>query len=208
MTTPEKGFLTPLTLVIFLLLSCSSYEQQDEVEKKPKPKIRISQADIHDIELSASELVSIAKSDKTRDGLFGKFFCDRAEFYVVNDPLSSIYSARIISVTLSYLDGELRKSKYILEKDIAPELIRELGGKFGIVALDETNKKILDTEGALDPSGTDAIINPKLDHFEIRWSFGDKEVRYRVSRRSSVPFIYTHKVRNFEKELLALEKYC
>jgi len=47
------------------------------------------------------------------ENLFGKFFCDRAEFYVIKNPQNEVYATRPESITLFYLDGELRQTKYI-----------------------------------------------------------------------------------------------
>lgn len=148
-----------------------------------------------------------AKQDKIDENLFGKFFCDRAEFYIIKNPKNKIYSSSAESITLYYLDNQLRQTKYFLTNDIVTNLLRDLGS-FKIIGLDPKNRQVLKTEEIVIRIKSGITLNKKLDNFELRWTFGEKEIKYRVSSGSEHKFIYAEKAKDFEKEFKAIEKYC
>ena len=141
------------------------------------------------------------------ENLFGKFFCDRAEFYIIKNPQNKIYSSQPESITLYYLDGELRQTKYILDSDITTKLLKQLGG-FKIIGLDFKNREIIASRQIIVKTENGVSLNNKLDNYELKWAFGDKEIRYRVSPASKEKFMYLEKVKDFEKEFSTIEKYC
>lgn len=139
--------------------------------------------------------------------LFGKFFCDRASFYVIKNPKNEIFSSRPESITLFYLDGELRQTKYVLRHGIATSLLRELGS-FRIAGLDRKNRDIISARKIVLRKENGVELNGQLDNYELKWTFGDKEIRYRVRPNSKEKFVYLEKVSTYEKEFKAIEKYC
>lgn len=139
--------------------------------------------------------------------LFGKFFCDRASFYIIKNPKNEIFSSRPESITLFYLDGELRQTKYVLRHGIATNLLRELGS-FRIAGLDRRNRDLISARKIVQRTENGVQLNSQLDNYELKWTFGDKEIRYRVRRNSKEKFVYVEKVSTYEKEFKAIEKYC
>ena len=155
-----------------------------------------------------SENSNETKNDTLSDNLFGRFFCDRAEFYIIDNPQNEIYFQKPTSIILYYLDGELCQAKYELEENIADRLFKELG-RCRIIGIDLKNRAIIESNGILIKSETGTEFNPELDNYELKWTIGDKEVKYRVERKEDkIRFIYTEKLKSYEKQYKRIEKYC
>jgi hypothetical protein len=139
---------------------------------------------------------------------FGDFFCDRASFYVIEEPANTFYSKEAASITLFYIDGALRQTKYLLKDDISADLVRSYG-TFKIAGFDDKNRQLIKTRSILKDSAQGMIVNPILDNYELRWVFNDREIKYRVKRvGEEVEFKFVERVKNFEKEFSSIEKMC
>lgn len=160
---------------------------------------------------SLLELETQSRAETTQENidenLFGKFFCDRAEFYIIKNPQYEIYYAKPESITLYYLDGKLLQTKYILSNDIATNLIRNLGN-FKITGLDSKNREIITHSNVIVKTEKGIILNAELNNYEIKWAFGEKEISYRVNAGLNDKFFYIEKVKDYNKEFKAIEKYC
>ena len=149
----------------------------------------------------------VAKEDSVSENLFGKFFCDRAEFYIIKNPQNRVYSKGVKSITLYYLDGALRQTKYSLKDDIVKTLLHELGS-FKIIGLDPRNREIISARQIIIQSEKGATMNNNLDNYEIKWTTSNKEIKYRVNRESRDKFIYIEKAKDYEREFKMIEKHC
>jgi hypothetical protein len=150
---------------------------------------------------------SISDQDHIEENLYGKFHCDRAQFYIINNPQNDIYNAKVNSITLYYLDSSLCKTKYILKTDIGPNLIMELGS-FRIIGFDFKNREVITTGPIISETPGGNVLNPALDNYELRWTFGNKEIRYRVNPESTDQYIYLEKEKNYEAKYKNVERYC
>lgn len=139
---------------------------------------------------------------------FGKFFCDRAEFFVIHEPQYEVYSVKPKSITLFYLDGELSQTKYILSEDIVVKLLNELG-RASIIGCDFENRSIIQTQPFLISTEHGLRLNEKLNNVELKWTFGEKQIKYRVNTTGGkAEFSYLEKLKNYEREFKKIEKYC
>lgn len=139
---------------------------------------------------------------------FGDFFCDRASFYVIHEPANTFYSKEAASITLFYIDGALRQTKYVLKDDISADLVRSYG-TFKIAGFDDKNRQLIKARSILKDSTHGIMVNPTLDNYELRWVFNDREIKYRVKRiGKETEFKFVERVKNFEKEFSAIEKMC
>ena len=146
--------------------------------------------------------------DSLRGNLYGRFFCDRAEFYTIDNPQNEIYSQRPATIVLYYLDGELCQTKYELKENIADKLFNELG-RCRIVGFDTKNKQIISANGMRVDSPSGLRFNPDLDNYELTWNIGDKQIKYRVEKtKDESKFIYKEKLKNYEREFNIIAKYC
>lgn len=111
--------------------------------------------------------------------LFGRFFMDRAEFYIIKSPRNKFFSSPIFSVTLYYLDGTLSQTKYVLQNNIADSLINKYG-KFQITALDKVSRDILETNHVISKLNNKWQLNPQLSRYELLWTMGERQIKLRV----------------------------
>ncbi len=204
--------LVTLLFLILMILSCKKKVAHTETQTK---KLEfIEQSKNLDDELVCETLLTLntqpkngSHNENIRENLFGKFLCDRAEFYIIKNPRNEIYECSPESITLYYLDGKLRQTKYILSSNIVTNLLVELGN-FNILGLDSKNKEIVRNRDVVRKTKKGVTLNESLDNYELKWAFGDKEIKYRVMKGSKNRFIYLEKVKNFEKEFQAIESYC
>jgi hypothetical protein len=155
-----------------------------------------------------SEHASQLNQADITDNLFGKFFCDRASFFIIKNPQNEVFESKATSIVLYYLDNELCQSKYILESDITTQLINELGN-FKITGLDFRNRELLEVEKIVRKNSTGWTLNSKLDNYELRWIKGNKEIRYRVTIHTGGDrYVYRERAMNYDAEFTQIEKYC
>lgn len=199
-----------LLLFFIVLCSCSESNEisQDETELLPtEHTIQMNNQVIPD-DLLALNTQSSEELPITMEGsFFGRFFCDRAEFFIFRNPENMLHASRAESITLFYLDGRLRQTKYILVSDITPQLVQSLG-TFKIIGLDTKNKEIINTDEVLIQENNGMTLNPRLDHFEMRWSFDDTEIKYRVCLDSEERFVFWERSATYEKEFKRIERNC
>lgn len=179
-----------------------------QAHKKPSGK-KLDNAVVPEELLRLKNERSDSVGDATLKGnLFGRFFCERAEFFVIDNPQNEIYSQIPGSIVLYYLDGELWQSKYEFREDISNRLYKELG-RCRIVGLDEKNKKIIGSKEIRVSTEMGIRFNPELDNYEIKWRIGDREVKYRVEKvKDKNRFFYIEKLKDYEKQYNQIEKYC
>ena len=195
---------------VLLLSSCGETDNEGTDKNTSKNKrISLNNTIVSEELLTLqTEKTSPGKKDTLRNNLFGRFFCDRAEFFVIENPQNDIYLEKPKSIVLFFLDGELCQTKYELNKNIATRLYKELG-RCNIAGLDSKNKKIIDAKNIVVKSEGETAINHQLDNYELKWIFGDKEIRYRVEKtKDGHKFTYTEKLRRYEKQYNQIEKYC
>lgn len=151
---------------------------------------------------SLSELESMPSEDH----LFGKFFNDRAEYFVIENPSNTIFQTNVHSITLFHLDGKLGQTKYVLEENIASSLLHQFGA-CRIVGLDSLSKILVENESIVQRKEGKLLVNPKLTAYELRWALDDKEIRYRV-RENEVKdnFVFIERLKSYQKEVAEIER--
>lgn len=151
---------------------------------------------------SLSEMESMISEDH----LFGKFFNDRAEYFVVENPSNTIFQTNVHSITLFHLDGKLGQTKYVLEEDIASNLLQQFGA-CKIVGLDSLSKMVMESESIVLKKEGKLVLNPKLTAYELRWVLDDKEVRYRVRENETKDnFVFIERLKSYQKEVAEIER--
>lgn len=202
-----------MLLLGILVLACCGKTNKDSLheDRQSTAKENVKTLDNTEVPETILTLSTQQKTDSVQeninDNLFGKFFCDRAEFYIIQNPQNEIYATRPESITLYYLDNELRQTKYILTGDIVTQLVNELGN-FKIVGLDFKNRNLINSKSIVFKTEKGVTLNDQLDNFELRWTFGNREVKYSVRAGARAQYVYIEKDKDFEKEFRAIEKYC
>jgi hypothetical protein len=83
----------------------------------------------------------------------------------------------------------------------------ELGG-FRIIGFDFKNREVITAGPIISETPGGNVLNPALDNYELRWTFGNKEIRYRVNPESTDQYIYLEKEKNYEAKYKNVERYC
>lgn len=118
-----------------------------------------------------------------QEHLYGKFFDDRAEFYIVENPELYISSSQVNRLTLYFIDGTLCKKKYELDSDISTELMKAYGG-FRFRALNDTTYKLSRSEKIVLKTKEGNVVNDKFNRFQMKWEDEDVDIRYVVFKDS------------------------
>jgi hypothetical protein len=174
-------------IILILTCSCDSHEGENASTK------------IVSIE-SAAKLIphtvletksTIQQASLLEKDLFGKFFNDRAEFYIVEKPANLLFDRPIDKIVFYFLDDELCQTRYFIHDDISTELINSYG-KFTITGLDYETRNFFKNNPALVSDGFGFHLNKQIRKYELRWQLPDKEILFRVSQLKS-EWIYTER---------------
>lgn len=150
------------------------------------------------------------KSDTTeqpwmKDHHFGKFFQDRAEFFVIQNSKSEIFGTPVKTIVLYYLDEQHCQSKFIVSENIADKLIARYG-TFSLTALDDYNRELAENENVLIEERGRKKLNPAFTHVELTWKLNDKIVRFRLNEQHKTePFVYTEHVPEYQNLYRSVE---
>ena len=121
---------------------------------------------------------------KSQENHYGDFYGKRATYYVIESPENRLYNAQVNNIILYFLDGELAKTRYDLNQDIANRLIAELG-KFNIRWKDTVDRDIMRNVPVITRSKDSIRINEQLRNFEMIWRKDEKHIRYEVRKTDS-----------------------
>lgn len=138
--------------------------------------------------------------------LYGKFFNERAEFFIIENPTNKLHDTEVNSITLYYLDGQLGKTKYLLQHNVANKLI-ECYGNFKISAHDDKNRDILKSGKVLIKTGEDISLNQQLDNYQLSWTSGNNMIVYKVNiNDKQETYKYVEKRSTYEQNFKEIEK--
>lgn len=160
----------------------------------------------HPPEEAASYQLSHAEPRQwLEDYRFGKFFQERAEFFVIQNPKSKIFDIPVSKIILYYLDEVHCQSRFMLTENAANKLIVQYG-KFSITPLDANNKTTLEKESILINDNGQKKINPALTRYELLWKLPGKFIRLRVDQDNPYePYVYSEHVPNYHQLFRELE---
>lgn len=196
-----------LSAIIGLGLIACSKPQRSAMADDPKGRTELTPTYV----LPQDAVVFTLNDDSVarpwlKDHLFGKFFEDRAEFFVIQGSNSEILGAPVSTIILYYLDERHCQSKFILTENIADKLIARYG-TFNITPLDQNNRDLLAKENILVEEAGHKILNRSFTHVELSWKLQDKIIRYRLEARSQdEQYVYTERIPDYDKIFRTVEK--
>lgn len=157
--------------IILVAGACSRPTADVTMKDKEMPAEVLKTASVASVRPDSVKLDFLSEEELEKN-LFGRFFNDRAEFFIIREPKMKIFSSSVRAMTLYYIDGVLCKTKYELVENIAPQLINAYG-KFSIFGRDSINSNLLRHEAVL--VGDKAKhLNMKLDNYNMVWKRNDK----------------------------------
>jgi hypothetical protein len=180
--------MKPLTLIASLALLFSCHQSANDQNALATPDVVVGTSDykpnekfkrgVRTVEMSLGEEVAPDRA-ALKKNLYGKFFNDRAEYYIVENPRNTLMESPIHRATLYYFDGKLYRVKYLVAEDKASQLMRSRP-RFSIRALTQMGKQALATEPAVTQSSDGTIrVNPLVDDYELIWKDQDMIVKWR-----------------------------
>lgn len=143
--------------------------------------------------------------DWLEDYRFGKFFGDRAEFFVIQNPESKIFNSNVSKIILYYLDGTHCQSRFILAENVSDRMIAQYG-TFTITPLDERNRNLLSEQSVMITDNGKMRINPLLTRYELLWKLPSKHIRIHVDMENPYePYVYTEHIPDYHRIFRELE---
>lgn len=212
----RKYFINTIIISVLVLIGVISYQQEMthpiNLKQTTEQKLEIKQKSL-DSEVIPEKLLTLntnpilnIEQGNIKANLFGKFFYNRAEFYIIENPQNKIYTSQTESITLFYLDGELSQTKYLLKNNIVSFLLKDLGD-FIIKGRDLKNRDIISSGQYIIRDGKKLSLNNGLDNYQLKWAFEDKEVIYSVNTAANnANFEYLEKRKGYEEEFKAIER--
>ncbi|MEQ8238429.1 MAG: hypothetical protein RIA69_04410 [Cyclobacteriaceae bacterium] len=174
-----------LLFSILCIQSCSDLKKTENNEK-----IRRQTIGKGDITASEQTLLTvkigtpITAIDISEHHLHGRFFEDRAEFFVVEQPQLYLSDTKVNELTLYFIDGILCKKKYALDDDISYDLMRSYG-TFKFRALNDSSKKVSKREGILKKISGKKLMNENLTYYRMKWPEQQPMLYYEYQRDSA-----------------------
>ena len=185
--------------------SAEQLEPKNLNNKKVPDELLVLDAEQDSTEVAGILRAGVASPD-VEGNLFGKFFNNRASFFIIESPTNKIHNSGVKSITMYYLDGKLSQAKYVLERNVLDSLVQQYG-RFRIKAFDPKNREILASGAVLVETEEGLVMNDQLDNFEMRWALGDMQIKYRVNlKEGKEPFLYTERLESYEKNFRRVER--
>jgi predicted ATPase len=194
-------------LICLALISCEKDSKNEEEKQEPDPeKIKKSEKNVSERFLRIDGTLDTLRQFELGKDLFGKFFSERAEFYIIENPNKTIYNHPVKSITLYFLDGKLSKTKYELDADISDDLIHSYG-TFTIKGYDSITRRLFKTEKIVDRVNDKKILNKNLVNYELKWEMSSKFIYTRVDKSGpKARYEYIESLKNYDAKFKGVER--
>jgi len=138
--------------------------------------------------------------------LYGKFFQDRIEFHILENPDLTLYKTQVKELTFYHIDSELSKKKFIMADDISADLMAVFG-KFKLKPLDSLSLLTAQNEAIIKKAAGDRILNERITNYEMRWEKPDRTIRYKASPQTDgvVEYEYSEEVPDYKYLLQSVQ---
>jgi len=194
-------------LICLAQLSCEKDSEKEEKQQELDPaKIKKSEKNVSERFLRIDGTLDTLRQYELGKDLFGKFFQERAEFYIIENPNKTIYNHPVKSITLYFLDGKLSKTKYELDAEISDDLIHSYG-TFTIKGYDSITRRVFKTEKIVDRVNNKRILNKNLVNYELKWEMSSKFIYTRVDKSGpKVRYEYVESLKNYDEKFKGVER--
>lgn len=205
----KKSNLIILSCFIFSIFSCNEnppkIESKEVVKTDINTKDTIEEKEVAKVKSIDFDLEEDIENNENEEQLFGKFFDERAEFFIIKEPHKTIYNANVKKITLFYLDGKLAKLKYILDSDISNALLNN-HGSCKLKGLDPEDRYLMKHSEVIKKEEKSYSLSNKLNNFQIQWDLDDRSLVMRVrTKEDEKVFEYEEKIKNYENYFKTME---
>ena len=188
------------------MLACGSRQEQTTSENVAAVREEKNISVHTDVLSLQPDSITVSTDLPAAEHLFGKFFNDRAEFFIIENPSNTLYQSAISSITLFHLDGRLQQTKYVVQENIESKLLQHLG-PCKIIPLDSVSKMVATTQKIVNSVNNKWEVNPLLSQYELKWIEEDRMIRYRVNKnQTKESFIYIECSKNYTQEMQEIER--
>jgi hypothetical protein len=205
-TAKSASLVMLLLLFIMEISSCNSPQQElanpagSPEENQLKQTLNNTPLPSRLLDLNPDTAADAATAD-LHQNLFGKFFADRAAFYIVRNPTNKLYHSNIKTMTMYYLDGRRSKTKYIMAENVENRLVTAFGS-FTIKGYDDKNRALIRNKKIWASTVGSLALNTQLDNYEISWTFGHTHISYRVeAMNKEETYKYSESLLSYEQSL-------
>jgi hypothetical protein len=192
-------------LICFLgLISCEKkYVHENEIVERQQ--IEKSEKNVSERFLRIDGHTDTLRNYELGKDLYGKFFRERAEFYIIEEPNKTIYSRPVKSITLYFLDGMLAKTKYELDDDISNELIQSYGN-FTVRGYDTLTRRLVKSKKIIDVIDNRKVLNKRLINYQLMWNLDSKFIYTRVDKSGPRKrFEYIESLKEYETKYRSVQ---
>lgn len=197
-----------LGILFFMLCACDSWRTNKSVTESELARNGSSQivpSGMLEVDTAVVLKDLETETNLLEEHLFGKFFNDRAEFYIIKNPDNKMFHSDIEKITLYYIDGILCKTRYDLDRAVAEALVDNYGS-FKIMGLDSVNTRIVKSGDVLRSETGLTKLNSELNNFEMTWRKRDKVFVYRHVDNDSVrQFTFVEKLDDYDRRLRSVD---
>ena len=196
------------TIFLAICLTFVSCEKEPAKEEQQDPDLEItkSEKNVSERFLRIDGTLDTLRQYELGKDLFGKFFQERAEFYIIENPNKTIYGHPVKSITLYFLDGKLSKTKYELDAEISDDLIHSYG-TFTIKGYDSITRRVFKTEKIVDRVDNKKVLNKNLVNYELKWEMSSKFIYTRVDKSGpKVRYEYVESLKNYDEKFKGVER--
>ncbi|MEM9328331.1 MAG: hypothetical protein AAGA85_21870 [Bacteroidota bacterium] len=189
----------PACLALVICLSCATEEQEEEVVEEPMILTEVKETSIKDDTELLKGLSYLERKYLPLSELYGKFFQDRIQFHILEDPDLTLYKTKVKELTFYHIDNELSKKKFIMEGDISGDLMTVLG-KFKLKPLDSLSLIVAQSETIIHKTAAGKAMNEGITNYEMRWEKDDRTIRFRASPQTDgqMAYVYSEEVPDYK----------
>lgn len=193
-----------IAIAMSFCLSCQKNPvKRDEVEEEKL--VQKNEKNISERFLRIDGRTDTLRNYELGKNLFGKFFKQRAEFYIIENPNKTLYNKPVKTITLYFLDGALAKTRYELDDDITDDLIQSYG-TFTIKGYDTLTRGLFKREKIISVEDTKKMLNKNLTNYELKWDLESKFVYTRVDKSAGKKrFEYIEALKHYSDKFKQLE---
>jgi hypothetical protein len=199
--------MNKIALIPFLItfIACRQPANEIVITEKPKEARKFSNG-VKAVDMQVGETFSGVPADLSKN-LYGKFFYDRAEYYIIENPANQVWGKGVLKTTLYYFDGQLYRVKHLLADDISQELIND-HAQFKVKALDSISRSILKTQAVVFRVDNKLVLNDNLSRYELTWLKDERQVKWRTSAEGNgTYFEYSEYLADYKAKYKELERF-
>jgi hypothetical protein len=173
------------TFLLLLVFTACQISDEEKAENTSKKSYRI--AELAPSKEAKKETLfgitdSLSNFSFNEEYLFGKFYNDRIEFHIIDQPGMKLFNSDVNRLNLYFLAWYLCKKKYELSADISNNLIVR-HGKFKVQPLNWTTKNFVTTYTELILNQKEKTLSDSLSNYQLSWIIKRKNVKYIVEKK-------------------------